>query len=247
VAHTGVTATCVCGASVRGVPSADGTVACGACGRRVVVDPVAAARAFGTTDATKSLGNGSSLQDSTGKPFAIDLRPVGVTQSVSVGDGETRGGALGGPKLPEKLACYRVLGRLGEGGMGVVYKGHDETLDRPVALKVLARTRGTEGAHAELEREARAIAAITHPHVVQVYAAGEQDGLAYFAMELVNGPDLREVLEREGPLSVARAKRYMAQASIEPVGSTPAEFGAFFRAEKDQWARVIRETGAKID
>ena len=42
-------------------------------------------------------------------------------------------------------------------------------------------------------------------------------------------------------------KRYMAQASIEPVGSTPAEFGAFFRAEKDQWARVIRETGAKID
>jgi tripartite-type tricarboxylate transporter receptor subunit TctC len=42
-------------------------------------------------------------------------------------------------------------------------------------------------------------------------------------------------------------KRYMAQASIEPVGSTPAEFGAFFRAEKDQWAKVIRETGAKID
>jgi tripartite-type tricarboxylate transporter receptor subunit TctC len=42
-------------------------------------------------------------------------------------------------------------------------------------------------------------------------------------------------------------KRYMAQASIEPVGSTPAEFGAFFRAEKDQWAKIIRETGAKID
>ena len=42
-------------------------------------------------------------------------------------------------------------------------------------------------------------------------------------------------------------KRYMAQASIEPVGSTPAEFGTFFRAEKDQWAKIIRETGAKID
>src|SRR5581483_7743138 len=83
----------------------------------------------------------------------------------------------------------------------------------PVALKVLARTRGSEGAHSELEREARAVAAITHPHVVQVYAAGEQDGLAFFAMELVNGPDLREVLERDGPLPVARAKRYLIQAA----------------------------------
>jgi tripartite-type tricarboxylate transporter receptor subunit TctC len=48
-------------------------------------------------------------------------------------------------------------------------------------------------------------------------------------------------------LAEEEVKRYMAQASIEPVGSTPAEFGAFFRAEKDQWAKIIRETGAKID
>jgi tripartite-type tricarboxylate transporter receptor subunit TctC len=48
-------------------------------------------------------------------------------------------------------------------------------------------------------------------------------------------------------LAEEEVKRYMAQASIEPVGSTPAEFGTFFRAEKDQWAKVIRETGAKID
>jgi tripartite-type tricarboxylate transporter receptor subunit TctC len=48
-------------------------------------------------------------------------------------------------------------------------------------------------------------------------------------------------------LAEEEVKRYFAQASIEPVGSTPAEFGAFFRAEKDQWAKIIRETGAKID
>ena len=48
-------------------------------------------------------------------------------------------------------------------------------------------------------------------------------------------------------LAEDEVKRYMTQASIEPVGSTPAEFGAFFRAEKDQWAKIIRETGAKID
>jgi tripartite-type tricarboxylate transporter receptor subunit TctC len=48
-------------------------------------------------------------------------------------------------------------------------------------------------------------------------------------------------------LAEDEVKRYMAQASIEPVGSTPAEFGAFFRAEKDQWAKIIRETRAKID
>jgi tripartite-type tricarboxylate transporter receptor subunit TctC len=48
-------------------------------------------------------------------------------------------------------------------------------------------------------------------------------------------------------LAEEEVKRYFAQASIEPVGSTPAEFAAFFRAEKDQWAKIIRETGAKID
>ncbi len=212
MAQVGVTVTCVCGKTVDGTPASDGTVACGACGRRVVVDANAAARAFGTTDATQAVPEkASSPQDSTGHPFAVELDEAPLTQSVVETDESPRRAE---PRLPAKLGPYRVLGRLGEGGMGVVYKGHDETLDRPVALKVLARTRGNEGDHAQLEREARSIAAVTHPNVVQVYAAGEQDGLAYFAMELVNGPDLREVLEREGPLSVARARRYMSQAAL---------------------------------
>ena len=211
MAQSSVTAVCVCGKSVSGVAtSADGTVPCASCGRRVVVDTEAAARAFGTTDATKSIQGAQDkaadpLQDSTGKPFALNLND-GLSASVGESSADL------GPRLPEKLGPYRVLGRLGQGGMGVVYKGHDEVLDRPVALKVLARSRNARAEDAE--REARAIAAITHPNVVQVYAAGEHEGLAYFAMELVNGPDLREVLENEGPLPVARARRYMSQAAL---------------------------------
>jgi serine/threonine protein kinase len=211
VAQSSVTAVCVCGKTVSGVASsADGTVPCVSCGRRVVVDPEAAARAFGTTDATKSIqqDKGDPLQDSTGSPFVLKIDDA-LSASVVGGSADS------GPRLPEKLGPYRVLGRLGQGGMGVVYKGHDEVLDRLVALKVLARARNDASAEeAGLEREARAIAAITHPNVVQVYAAGEHEGLGYFAMELVNGPDLREVLEKEGPLPVARARRYMSQAVL---------------------------------
>ncbi|HZU99882.1 MAG TPA: serine/threonine-protein kinase [Planctomycetota bacterium] len=203
MAHLGVTAICVCGARIEGTPSPDGTVTCGACRRQVVVDSRAAARAFGTADATRSV-EASPLHDSTGKPFKLEMNEL--TQSVA---DETSTS----PRLPEKLGPYRVLGRLGAGGMGVVYRGHDETLDRAVALKVLARTRGNESEQSQLEREARAVAAVTHQNVVQVYAAGEQDGLAYFAMELVNGPDLREVLDKEGPLAPGRARRYMTQAA----------------------------------
>ncbi len=210
MAHLGVTAICVCGARIEGTPSPDGTVTCGACRRQVVVDSRAAARAFGTADATRSV-EASPLHDSTGEPFKLDVEMRDeLTQSVAR-EGTTE--TTTSQRLPEKLGPYRVLGRLGAGGMGVVYRGHDETLDRPVALKVLARTRGNESEQSQLEREARSVAAVTHQNVVQVYAAGEQDGVAYFAMELVNGPDLREVLDKEGPLAPGRARRYMTQAA----------------------------------
>ncbi|MBI3722845.1 serine/threonine protein kinase, partial [bacterium] len=212
--------TCACGAPASGTPSPDGTVPCGACGRRVVVDAALAARAFGTSEQspTRTLdapGKGErALADSTGEPLKLVIpeapTPDGVTQSIAP---EPEKKPILSPRMPEKLGAYKVMGRLGAGGMGIVYRGHDAALDRPVALKVLARTGGPEDQLAGLEQEARAIAAVAHPNVVQVYSAGEQDGLAYFAMELVSGPDLREVLEREGPFSPERAKKAMIQAA----------------------------------
>src|SRR5581483_5223433 len=105
------------------------------------------------------------------------------------------------------------LGRLGEGGMGVVWKGHDDLLDRPVAIKVLAPfLRADEAAIRRFLREARLAAGLSHENVVSIYFAGEDDGQPYLVMEFVDGRDLREVLEREGPLAWRRAVKYMEHA-----------------------------------
>jgi serine/threonine protein kinase len=139
--------------------------------------------------------------------------PGSVTRTIDPQPSPRRGDT--GLRLPDKLGPYRVLRRLGEGGMGVVYIGHDDVLDRPVALKVLpAGSRLDPEARAKLEVEARSLAQVVHPNVVSVYAQGEDKLVAYVAMELVDGPDLREVLEREGPLEPARALRWMRDAAL---------------------------------
>lgn len=91
---------------------------------------------------------------------------------------------------------YRIVGPLGEGGMGVVYRARDERLGRQVALKTLPAARvGDEHARARLVREARAAAALEHPGIAQVYDVGEtEDGGAYLVMELVRGTSLRRAM-----------------------------------------------------
>ncbi len=91
---------------------------------------------------------------------------------------------------------YRIVGPLGEGGMGVVYRARDERLGRQVALKTLPAARvGDAQARARLVREARAAAALEHPGIAQVYDVGEtEDGGAYLVMELVRGTSLRRAM-----------------------------------------------------
>ncbi len=89
------------------------------------------------------------------------------------------------------IARYRILGRLGAGGMGVVYRAHDAQLDRDVALKLLrVGDDGTEG-RGRMLREAKAAAKIRHPNVVTVYDAGEVFGRVFIAMELIDGVTLK--------------------------------------------------------
>jgi tetratricopeptide (TPR) repeat protein/tRNA A-37 threonylcarbamoyl transferase component Bud32 len=92
---------------------------------------------------------------------------------------------------------YRIVRRIGSGGMGTVYKAFDPTLDRTVALKVLHDK--VEGIEAEqrLLREAQAMARLSHPNVVTVHDAGMKDGRPYVAMEMVEGSDLRAWLKSE--------------------------------------------------
>ncbi|MBV1862524.1 MAG: serine/threonine-protein kinase [Nannocystaceae bacterium] len=95
----------------------------------------------------------------------------------------------------EQLGRYVVLGILGEGGMGIVLKAFDRTLDRPVALKVLHRE--LEQEHTiRLRREAQAMAKLSHPNVVQVYEVAEVEGQTFVAMELVEGKSLRKWMEQ---------------------------------------------------
>ncbi|HET8623523.1 MAG TPA: serine/threonine-protein kinase [Gemmatimonadales bacterium] len=94
---------------------------------------------------------------------------------------------------------YAVDRLLGAGGMGVVVLAHDLRLDRPVAIKVLRPELGTESAIQRFVREAKLLAALTHPSIVPVYDAGVADGLPYYAMEYVAGRTLAERLT-EGPL-----------------------------------------------
>lgn len=106
---------------------------------------------------------------------------------------------------------YRLVGEIGRGGMGVVYKAEDTSLKRPVALKFLADTLSDEpGARARFLLEAQAAAALDHPHVCTVYEAGEHEGRAYIAMALIEGPSLKERLA-QGGLTVTEALAFSRQ------------------------------------
>ncbi len=119
------------------------------------------------------------------------------------------------PPAPEEIAPafpdLDVLEVLGQGGMGVVYKARQKKLDRVVALKVLPPEVALEPGFAErFEREARTLARLQHPNVVQVYDFGERDGLYYLLMEYVDGPNLRQAL-RGGHLAPAEALAIVPQ------------------------------------
>lgn len=109
-------------------------------------------------------------------------------------------------ELPEQIGTYRIVRRLGGGGMGIVYLGHDARLDRPVALKLLrARSDSDERARRRLIAEAQAASALDHPNIVPVYEIGETpDGRLFIAMAYGGGESLAERL-RSGPLPLRAA------------------------------------------
>ncbi|MCA1711919.1 MAG: protein kinase [Actinobacteria bacterium] len=100
---------------------------------------------------------------------------------------------------------YRIGSVIGRGGMADVYEGHDEVLDRAVAIKVLRVHADTDERFLErFQREARQAAALSHPNIVAVHDAGEHDGVRYIVMELVRGRSLDALLAAEGALPVER-------------------------------------------
>src|SRR5262245_32071868 len=96
-------------------------------------------------------------------------------------------------ELGTSIAHYRVLGRLGSGGMGDVYRAHDPKLNRDVAIKLLRGPLTTDEDHlVRFRREAQLLASLNHPHIGQIYGLEEFDGTCALVMELVDGPTLAD-------------------------------------------------------
>jgi hypothetical protein len=118
--------------------------------------------------------------------------------------------------VPEnrRLGQYEILGRLGKGGMGDVFKARHVELGKIVALKLLPADRMDEVAVARFKNEIRAIGKLDHPNIVVAHDAGESGGIHFLAMELVDGIDLGGVVDRHGRLSVADACEAVRQAAV---------------------------------
>lgn len=120
----------------------------------------------------------------------------------------------GHPAAGAQLGPYRIVREIGIGGMGVVYEAVDIGLDRAVALKVISSDLAADADFRErFRREARALAGLESPHVVQVHAFGEADGALYLATSLAPDGDLARYLRENGPLPVTAALDLVAQVA----------------------------------
>jgi serine/threonine protein kinase len=126
--------------------------------------------------------------------------------------------SLSPPERPDeigRLGPYRILAVLGQGGMGVVFRAHDPALDRLVAVKaVLPRMGAVSTATERFLREAKAAAALRHPHVVTIFQVGEDRGAPFLAMEFLEGESLADRIRRDGSLPLAEVLRIGRETAL---------------------------------
>jgi len=140
---------------------------------------------------------------------------------------------------------YRVIERIGVGGMADVYRAEDVQLGRDVALKVLHRRFAQDAEFVErFRREARAAAALVHPNVVTIFNRGEYDGTYYIAMEYLRGRPLKELIAERGPLPEEQAIAIAVQ--IARAAGFAHEHGVIHRDLKSQNVIVDDELGVKV-
>jgi serine/threonine protein kinase len=149
----------------------------------------------------------------------------------------------------KKLAAigrYKILGELGRGAMGVVYRAQDPALDRVVALKTIILSDDADGRadyHKRFALEARAVGKLTHPNIVTTFDFGEEGDLAYIAMELLEGTDLRVRLKK-GALPTAEAVEIAVQVA-DGLGFAH-EHGVVHRDIKPANIMLLERGGAKL-
>lgn len=126
----------------------------------------------------------------------------------------------GNPVVPggfvpgSRIAGYLLEEQIGQGGMAVVFRAHDERLDRTVALKILAPALASDEAFRQrFIRESRAAAAVDDPHIIPVFEAGEASGVLFIAMRWVRGGDMRSLIGQSGPMPPGRAAEIISQVA----------------------------------
>jgi serine/threonine protein kinase len=113
----------------------------------------------------------------------------------------------------DELGHFSLLEKIGEGGMGRVYKARDKRLARFVAIKLLSEGRRTDAdRRARFIQEAKAASALNHPNIITIHEIGEQDGQTFIVMELVDGKPLNELIPRKG-MRLTEALRIAVQVS----------------------------------
>jgi serine/threonine-protein kinase len=116
--------------------------------------------------------------------------------------------------MAERLGHYDIVEELGRGGMGVVYKGYEPALGRYVAIKVLSTQMAHDPVFVErFLREARSMATLNDPHIIQIYFIGQDEDQVFFAMEFIDGDSMSGWLKREGKLTTGDALKILLQAA----------------------------------
>jgi serine/threonine protein kinase len=118
------------------------------------------------------------------------------------------------PEMLGRLGRYEIERLIGAGGMGLVFKAFDRELNRPLAIKVLSpHLAGSGSARQRFAREARAAAAVVHPHVVPIYNVESEGDIPYLVMQYVSGESLQDRIDREGPLELEQILRIGMQVA----------------------------------
>jgi eukaryotic-like serine/threonine-protein kinase len=162
------------------------------------------------------------------------LKKPDATQPVAITDLKDR-----------QLGDFKLLRRIGKGGMAEVYLAEQTTLKRNVAVKVLREEMLTDDVHLKrFEQEAKAAGGLNHPNIVQVYTIGHEGGVHYIAQEYVQGMNLREYLNRHGPPGLELALRFMMQAASALQAASDA--GVVHRDIKPENILITRKDEVKI-
>lgn len=193
-----------------------------------------AASAGGPSHGGQPSGSNGNAGPPPGGEESTILKKPDATQPVAITDLKDR-----------QLGDFKLLRRIGKGGMAEVYLAEQTALKRNVAVKVLREEMLSDDVHLKrFEQEAKAAGGLNHPNIVQVYTIGHEEGVHYIAQEYVQGMNLREYLNRQGPPGLDKALRFMIQAASALQAAGDA--GVVHRDIKPENILITRKDEVKI-